>query len=307
MVMQTDAARSCIITKGTPRGRDVATGRTDLIEDIDSTTIHENRGIAAIRTSTEIRLRAKMIGCYLAEAAEKSCASSSGTDPTGHLRKTTPTEGCEMSASILRWTMIVTFLCMWACGCSYFQSATNDDDIDLTEVDEEEPVEPAENTETVDRTQFSPSQRSSLTATESETKLAVGNRFPFSKSVEHRLTQVDQDGTRVSSSRTDMNLTISVERVLADGRRLMTIQFQRVQHVQDILGKRISYSSDAPGSSSIPQDAALYAGLTNNGFSFWMGANNQILEVVGYGDFLRQCLRNARNCHEQSSSSNSTR
>ena len=182
--------------------------------------------------------------------------------------------------------MIVGLLCTWNCGCSYFQSQSNDDEIDLTEVDEEG------NSESADLPRSSPLQRSAPVPSENEkTKCAVGDRLAYLKSVEHRLTQVDQEGTRVSSSRTDVKLSIVVDRIMADGRKLLTVQFQQVHHTQDILGKRIAYSSDTPG-APIPQEALLYAGLANNGFSFWLGSNNKILEVVGFGDFLRQCLRN---------------
>lgn len=190
-----------------------------------------------------------------------------------------------MSVSILRWTAIMALLCTWSSGCSYFQSAANDDEIDLAEVEEEENVENGE----VSRVM--PRQRPAPAAVENESSLNVGDRFPYSKSVEHRLTQVDQEGTRVSTSRTDVNLTVVVDRILPDGRKLMTVHFQHVRHAQDILGKRIVYSSDATG-EPIPQEALLFAGLANNGFSFWIGSNNKILEIVGYGDFLRQCLRN---------------
>jgi hypothetical protein len=198
-------------------------------------------------------------------------------------------EGCAMLLSILRWILLIGLLCIGASGCSYFQGATNDDDIELTESDEEVKLDSGELT----RTPMVQGAvvRSPVTATPVHApKLRIGDRFPFSKSVEHRLTQIDKSGTQVSSSRTDISLVIVVDKVLADGRKLMSVQFQRVQHVQDILGKRIAYTSDDPN-SVVPQEIMLYAGLIGNGFSFWVGPNNKTSEVVGYGDFIRRCVR----------------
>ena len=190
-----------------------------------------------------------------------------------------------MVCANLRWSMLFTMFCLFACGCSYFQGTATDDDVDLTEIDEEEKSEPGE------LTPFANSQELTPSKPVNEARLKVGDRFPFLKTVEHRLTQVDQAGTQVNSSRTDVNLVLFVETANPDGRALVTAQFQRVKYSQDILGKRIVYASDEPH-EAIPPEALLYSGLTNNGFSFWLGPNNKVIEIVGYGDFLRRCLRN---------------
>ena len=195
-----------------------------------------------------------------------------------------------MSLSILRWRPLFVLLLICTCGgCSYFQSASSDDDIDLTETDEEGKLDSEETTITP-VAPVSPRRNPAFSAQTSEPSVKIGDRFPFSKSVEHRLTQVDKTGTRVSSILTEINLVLVVDKVVADGRRMFSVQFQRVRHVQDILGKRVEYTSDDP-TAPIPQEASLYAGLIGNGFSFWIGPNNKISEVIGYADFIRRCLR----------------
>jgi hypothetical protein len=42
----------------------------------------------------------------------------------------------------------------------------------------------------------------------------------------------------------------------------------------------------------IPWDVIPYAGMVNNGFSFWLGRDNRIREMVGYREFLERCVAN---------------
>ena len=190
-----------------------------------------------------------------------------------------------MSLAILRWTAFVTILCVSITGCSYFQGTATDDDVDLSEIEDGGKAAPLERGNSEIAEVLPPA------VGELELKLKAGDRFPLSKTVEHRLTQTDKDGTRVSTSRTNMVLSLVVDDVFADGRKQMTVRYHRVQYEQDIRGKRIAFSSDNT-TESVPTEALLYAGLANNGFSFWIGPNNKIASVVDFGDFLRRCLRN---------------
>jgi hypothetical protein len=38
-------------------------------------------------------------------------------------------------------------------------------------------------------------------------------------------------------------------------------------------------------------EALLYAGLANNGFSFWIGPNNKVVKVDDFAEFLQRCLK----------------
>ena len=198
-----------------------------------------------------------------------------------------------MSLAIVRWTALITVFVMSVSGCSYFNTTAVDEDVDLTEIDESEKADP------LDGGKSGLANNAPLAEGELELKLKVGDRFPLSKTVEHRLIQTDKDGTRLSTSRTDMVLSLVVDDVLADGRKQLTARYHRVKYEQDIRGKRISYSSDNP-LESVPAEALLYAGLANNGFSFWIGSNNKIASVVDFGDFLRRCLRNVPEQHKKS-------
>jgi hypothetical protein len=202
-----------------------------------------------------------------------------------------------MALGMVRWITLITMMCLCCCGCSDFQSALRDDDADISDLDyegdenlsDESDEEVAENQNESDtQPTFSARTPSSL---EKHVVLKVGDRFPFLKTMEHQLTQIDEGVTQVSSSRTEIHFSLVVEIVATDGRKRLLVEFQNVQHEQSLLNQRITYSSDKPN-VPVPTAALLYAGLVNNGFSFWIGSDNQVLELVDYPEFLRRCLRN---------------
>jgi hypothetical protein len=82
-----------------------------------------------------------------------------------------------------------------------------------------------------------------------------------------------------------------VEKIEQDGAKLISVRYHRVKYMQDIRGKMIVYSSENQ-TDPVPPEAMLYSGLADNGFSFWLGPNNKLVELVGFGDFLKRCLRN---------------
>ncbi len=202
-----------------------------------------------------------------------------------------------MSLAAVRWTTLVTILgvstfCLSNSGCSYFQSASTDEDIDLSEIDE--PV----NDDEIEAKPSETRSDSPLKKRTPETGLKIGDRFPFAKTVEHRLTQTDKEGSQVSASRAEILMSLGVDNVLADGRKQISVRYHRIRYEQNIRGKRIAYSSDQPA-EQVPQEAILYSGLVNNGFSFWIGPNNKVIEVVEFNDFLQRCLRNVPPQHQQ--------
>lgn len=188
-----------------------------------------------------------------------------------------------MSPATQRWAMLVSLLIFTASGCSYFQSTVADDDADL-EMDNLEQVK-SEDTEHPVVPRDPVVQEGEL-----ELKLKVGDRFPLKKLVERRMTQTDSTGQHVNLSRTEMMLSLNVEEIQSDGRKLMSVHYHRVKYDQEIRGKHVGYTSDNPG-EPVPVEALLYAGLADNGFSFWIGPNNKVIEIVGFNDFLKRCLK----------------
>jgi Family of unknown function (DUF6263) len=202
-----------------------------------------------------------------------------------------------MSLAAVRWTTLVTILgvttfCLSNSGCSYFQSTSTDEDIDLSEV--EEPVKE-------DEIEARPEEKplvSSVKKKTAEAGLRIGDRFPYSKTVEHRLSQTDKGGAHVSASRAEMTMSLAVENVMGDGRKQISARYLRIRYEQDIRGNRVVYSSDQPA-EHVPPEALLYSGLVNNGFSFWVGPNNKVINVVDFNDFLQRCLRNIPPQHQR--------
>lgn len=192
-----------------------------------------------------------------------------------------------MSLATMRWAALVSLIVFISTlsGCNYFRGNAIEDDDDVTEIDELDKAEPL----AAPSREFEPEAH--VAEGVLELKLKVGDRFPLSKTVEHRLTQTENGVATEDRSLTELMLSLVVDEVRPDGKKLLTVQYHRVNHQQEIRGKRISYSSERP-TESIPPEAYLYSGLANNRFSFWIGTNNNVIEVVGFNDFLRRCLQN---------------
>ncbi|MEX0703101.1 MAG: DUF6263 family protein [Planctomycetales bacterium] len=123
-----------------------------------------------------------------------------------------------------------------------------------------------------------------------ELKLAPGDRFPLMKTVEQTITQGRGAEGSESRSLLEMLLAITVEDVQPDGRKLLGVRYQRVRYVQDVAGERVEFDSAAPP-HSVPLAAEPYRRLVDNGFSFWLGADNRVRDLVGFDEFLRRCVQ----------------
>lgn len=123
-----------------------------------------------------------------------------------------------------------------------------------------------------------------------ELRLKQGDRFPLVKTVEQRLVQRSDVVPAMARTRLELTLIITVEEVKSDA-ILLGVQYTRVAYQHDINGQQLSYDS-ASHRSAVPWDAIPYAGMVNNGFSFWLGRNNSIRELVGYRDFLERYVAN---------------
>ena len=124
----------------------------------------------------------------------------------------------------------------------------------------------------------------------SPSMLRVGESFPMLRSVTQTLTQNLPDGRKVTQSTLQAMLTLRVEEMMADGRRRIGVRFDRVRYMSDLGGEPIDFDSGVP-QGALPPEAEPYRGLADNGFSFWAASNGAVLELVGYGDFLRRCVR----------------
>jgi hypothetical protein len=122
-------------------------------------------------------------------------------------------------------------------------------------------------------------------------QLQPGVQFPLKKQVVTTLSQTAADGT-VQEIRTELRLlmAITVEEV-ANGRTRLGVKYNRVEFDQILDGQQISYRSNSPP-AEIPVAAQAYHDMVNDGFSFWIGKDNQINEVVGFHEFLGRCLAN---------------
>jgi hypothetical protein len=143
-----------------------------------------------------------------------------------------------------------------------------------------------------------------------ELNLKPGDRFPLMKTVEHTLRQPVPEGWAVSRSNLEMLLSVTVNEIHepdhgkqpADpraGQKKLLVQYHRVRFSQELPNrKKVDYDSDAPV-LPIPLVAQGYHGLKDNGFEFWLSANNQILEIVGFDQFLDRCLRDVAPARKQ--------
>jgi hypothetical protein len=120
-------------------------------------------------------------------------------------------------------------------------------------------------------------------------KLELGQRFPLNKTVEQRITQALPTGLTVGHSRLELQLSLVVEEI-REPRRRLGVRYHRVRYAQDLGGQTVEYNSDQPV-ASVPPEALPYAGLKDNGFSFWIGADNQVIELVGFADFAQRCVQ----------------
>ena len=110
------------------------------------------------------------------------------------------------------------------------------------------------------------------------------------KTVEQRLEQRSDIVPALARTRLELTLIITVEDVKSDAIRL-GVQYSRVAYQHDINGQQLAFDS-ATHRGAVPWDAIPYAGMVNNGFSFWLGRNNSIRELVGFKDFLERCVAN---------------
>ncbi len=130
----------------------------------------------------------------------------------------------------------------------------------------------------------------SLTARPQElaVQLPVGAKFPLIKTVDQRLTQQLPDGPVVGHTHLELRMSLLVEQQQQQARRIR-VQYHRVLYKQDLGGVPVEYDSDQPPALT-PPSALVYSGLKDNTFSFWLGPDNKVGELVGFEEFLKRCV-----------------
>lgn len=122
-----------------------------------------------------------------------------------------------------------------------------------------------------------------------ELGLKPGERFGLRKTVDTALQQSSPDGTKqVVSARIEMLLGLTVEDVSDKGTRL-AVRYERVKFSQGSEGQRVEYDS-VQMPAEVPTIARPYHNMVRDGFSFWIGKENQIVDVVGFKEFLERCM-----------------
>lgn len=80
---------------------------------------------------------------------------------------------------------------------------------------------------------------------------------------------------------------MTVEEATADRARF-TVRYHRVRLAREMAGESFDY--DSGSSTTAPPPAVLaYAGMINDGFSFWLTADGHVGEAVGFSEFLQRC------------------
>jgi hypothetical protein len=133
-----------------------------------------------------------------------------------------------------------------------------------------------------------PSRRNSPKGNRLELKLRAGDRFPLIKTIEQKLEQQSEIAPARAMTKLQMTMVISVEDVTETG-VLMNVMYRRINYSHDVNGQQVVFDSDRH-QGDIPWDAIPYAGMIDNGFSFWLGRDNRIQKLVGYQEFLERCV-----------------
>ncbi|RLS52762.1 MAG: hypothetical protein DWH91_15915 [Planctomycetota bacterium] len=188
-------------------------------------------------------------------------------------------------------------LCLAVWGCN--KPATESDgamDVPDWLTEDEESSDDAGDTAMADAREDSPPKARSRSAAreprgELKLNLNEGDRFPLRKAVTTTLTQESIDGT-VQRIQSDLELLMVIQvRKVDRGRTLLGVKYNRVVFEQSLDGQTQKFDSQNPG-ARIPPVAQAYYDMIGDGFEFWIGADNQISEVVGFREFLARAMRN---------------
>lgn len=140
-------------------------------------------------------------------------------------------------------------------------------------------------------------------------QLKPGDRFPLRKVVEQELIQDSQvgDGQKIAT-RLELLFAIAViDRVEGESQQRMSdqvasrsfpagstklqVRYEQVKY-QERVGNQITAFDSTRQNKQIPTSFLAYRDMVGDGFSFWLGPENQIIAVEGFKEFIERCLRN---------------
>lgn len=192
--------------------------------------------------------------------------------------------------SVPAWLLALLTL-VWFSGCGWW-SAQTDRDVEEDIADSiDEPT-----------TTAAASNSAAVAPSKLDLGLKAGDRFPLLKTVRQTLQQPSPQGWVVSHSILEILMSVSIEEIHhpdsqhpeldpRSGQKRLLVKFERVRFSQELPGQpRVEYDSNAP-TFPIPQAALGYHGLKDNSLGFWLSADNQILELVGFEQFINHCLK----------------
>lgn len=130
-----------------------------------------------------------------------------------------------------------------------------------------------------------------------ELSLEVGQYFPMKKVVDETLIQHLAQGRLDSHRRLELLLSLNVEEK-REGYTRLSVKYHRVKFDREIGGQKTSYDSAAPA-AQVPWNLLAFQGLVNNGFSFWIGADNQLTKLEAFEEFLARCVQNVPPQHKE--------
>lgn len=135
------------------------------------------------------------------------------------------------------------------------------------------------------------SLRDAPAAAELTVTLNPGDQFPLRKVVQQELLQDSPTAIpQRNQSRLELLLAITVQDK-QEGRTKLSVRYDRVKYEHQIADERISFDS-TQATGEVPVGVRAYRDMVQDGFSFWIGPDNQIVQVEGLAEFLDRCLRN---------------
>lgn len=126
--------------------------------------------------------------------------------------------------------------------------------------------------------------RQSETPQSPSAELKPGTRVGLRKRVVQTLSQ----GERESRTTLQLDMIVSIDEILDDGRRRFGAHYDRVRYSGQVGGDTFEYDSHN-ASASLPVRVLPFHGLAGNDFYFWIDSDGRI-ELVGFDRFLRRCV-----------------
>ena len=114
--------------------------------------------------------------------------------------------------------------------------------------------------------------------------VSTGSRFALRR----RVVQTVSQGDVLSRTTLELDLTISIDEIIADGARRFGVHYDRVRYSGELAGETFDYDSKNSGTAA-PIQAWAYRGLVDNSFYFWIDQSGKT-KLVGFDRFLRRCV-----------------